>query len=160
LSLLACPGEFAEEIGRDRRRAEAMIDATIPEDWPNADLAEFLPVYASWLAEDPGLLGLGPWLSVERESRTLVGGAGFHGPPKDGAVEIGFDTLAAFRNRGYAAEAARALVEWALLRPDVHRVLARCVPGNAPSMRVLEKIGMRVTEGPAGGGMRWEIRGV
>src|SRR5207302_622650 len=124
LSLVPCPGDFAAEIGRDRSRAAQLIGVTIPDDWPHPDLAELLPVYAELVADDPGRLGFGPWLSIERAGRTLVGGAGFHGPPKEGTVEIGFDTAAAFRNRGYAAEAARALVEWALAHEDVSRVVA------------------------------------
>ncbi len=160
MTLVACPGEIAEDAGRDRARAEELIGATIPDDWPNEDLAEYFPVYAARLAEDPSHLGLGPWLAIERDSATLVGGAGFHGPPKEGEVEIGFDIVAAFRNRGYASEAARALVEWALLREDVTRVVAGCDPGNAQSMRVLEKIGMRVTDSPPSGLLRWAIDAV
>jgi ribosomal-protein-alanine N-acetyltransferase len=134
-----------------------LIGATIPEGWPNDELAEFLPKYAVWLAEDPSRLGYGPWLAIERESATLVGGAGFHGPPREGAIEIGFDVVPEFRNRGYASEVARALVEWGLAREDVTRVVAGCDPGNAPSRRVLEKIGMRVTDSPPGEAIRWVI---
>jgi ribosomal-protein-alanine N-acetyltransferase len=117
-------------------------------------------VYAAWLAEDPSRLGFGPWLAIERNSTMLVGGAGFHGPPKEGEIEIGFDIVAAFRNRGYASETARALVEWGLAREEVTRVVAGCDPSNAPSKRVLEKIGMRVTDSAPNGMLRWAVDAV
>jgi RimJ/RimL family protein N-acetyltransferase len=47
--------------------------------------------------------------------------------------------------RGYATEAARALVGWALGQPDVTAVVAACDAGNAPSIRVLEHVGFTRT---------------
>lgn len=159
LSLRPCPADFAELVLTDRDRAAEMLGVTIPDDWPHPGLAEFLPVYIERLRTGETELGFGPWLSIDKHE-TIVGGAGFIGRPKEGTVEIGFDTHAAFRNRGYAAEAARALVEWGLARDDVSRVIARCDPDNAPSIRVLEKIGMQVVQHPLGERLRWEIRAV
>jgi RimJ/RimL family protein N-acetyltransferase len=48
--------------------------------------------------------------------------------------------------RGYATEAARAIVDWTFSVPTVHRVWATCDTENAASARVLEKIGL-VLEG-------------
>ena len=76
-------------------------------------------------AGDPGLLGLGPWVVVERGARVVVGSAGFLGRPREGALEVGFGVVPAHRNRGFASEAARALVEWGLRRNGVARIVAR-----------------------------------
>jgi ribosomal-protein-alanine N-acetyltransferase len=48
--------------------------------------------------------------------------------------------------RGYATEAARALVGHAFAMMGTHRVIAQCNPANVASWRVLEKIGF-VREG-------------
>lgn len=85
--------------------------------------------------------GFGAWLVFE--GGEVVGDAGFHGPPAGGEVELGYSTLPAHRGHGFASEAARALVEWALGQPGVERVVAEGEPINAASRRVLEKIGMR-----------------
>lgn len=44
---------------------------------------------------------------------------------------------------GYATEAARALVGRAFEVWQAHRVIARCNPENASSVRVMERLGMR-----------------
>ena len=62
------------------------------------------------------------------------------------------------------AEFLPVYIEWlrtvGLARDDVSRVIARCDPDNAPSIRVLEKIGMQVVQHPPGERLRWEIRAV
>lgn len=45
--------------------------------------------------------------------------------------------------RGYATEAAGALLRWAFDTAGLHRVEATCRPENTASARVLEKLGMR-----------------
>jgi len=99
------------------------------------------------------------WAVVARDEASVVGSAGFMGKlPEDGQpIELGYGILLDHRNRGYATEATRALVEWALSQRSVARVIAKCDPANAPSVRVLEKIGMTRC-GEAGGMMLWEVR--
>jgi RimJ/RimL family protein N-acetyltransferase len=47
------------------------------------------------------------------------------------------------QGRGYATEAARALLRVAFERYRLHRVCGRLEPRNEGSARVLEKLGMR-----------------
>jgi RimJ/RimL family protein N-acetyltransferase len=92
---------------------------------------------------------------VERASRTVVGSAGFLGSPtSEGTVELGYGVHGEHRNRGYATEAARALVAWALVQDGVVRVTARCRPANAASIRVLGNAGLEQT-GELDGLIRW-----
>ncbi|HEY9620882.1 MAG TPA: GNAT family N-acetyltransferase [Crinalium sp.] len=44
--------------------------------------------------------------------------------------------------QGYATEAARAVVEWAISLPNIYRVWATCDVENLASVRVLEKCGL------------------
>jgi RimJ/RimL family protein N-acetyltransferase len=81
----------------------------------------------------------GPRLVLERSTGDAVGTAGFFGPPRDGVVEIGYGIVPSRRRRGYATEAARALIELALTQPGVSEIVAHAEPGNAASIRVLEK---------------------
>jgi RimJ/RimL family protein N-acetyltransferase len=81
----------------------------------------------------------GPRLVVERSTGDAVGTAGFFGPPRDGLVEIGYGIIPSRRRRGYATEAARALIELALAQPGVTEIVAHAESGNAASIRVLEK---------------------
>lgn len=111
--------------------------------------------YATTLRADPETLGYGIWLLVEQGGREVVGSAGFLGPPtSEGTVEIGYGLNAAHRNRGYATEAARALVAWARGRDGIVGVTARCRPANAASVRVLTKAGF-VQTGEVDGLTHW-----
>ena len=92
---------------------------------------------------------------IERESATVVGDIGFLGAPRaDGSIEIGYSVIPDRRGRGYATEAARALVDWALRQPGVTTVVAGCDNSNVPSIRTLERLGF-VRTGEAKGQIRW-----
>ena len=95
-------------------------------------------------------------MMVHREERTLVGDLGFKGRPDDeGTVEIGYSVLPAYRRQGFAWEAVRALVKWGLAQQEVRRIVAECSADNGPSIRVLEKAGLRLAQAE-GGLLRWE----
>jgi ribosomal-protein-alanine N-acetyltransferase len=123
-----------------------LIEALIPDDWPDADLADLLRVYRPWIVANPSRLGYGPWIVIARKGRAVVGSAGFQGAPSEQAIELGFGIHAEYRNLGYASEAARALISWGLCQSDVGRIIAKCDPTNAASLRVLEKAGMNRVE--------------
>jgi RimJ/RimL family protein N-acetyltransferase len=91
--------------------------------------------------------GWGLFAIIRSEDGTAVGGAGFHGPPDRGSVEIGYDLSESARGAGWATEAARALCQWALAQPSVMTVLATTEPGNRASQAVLERVGfLRVAD--------------
>jgi RimJ/RimL family protein N-acetyltransferase len=70
-----------------------------------------------------------------------LGGAGFHGPPEAGAVEIGYDLAESARGRGYATEAVGLLTAYALAVAEVDVVLAHTEPDNTASQAVLLRSG-------------------
>jgi ribosomal-protein-alanine N-acetyltransferase len=144
LELLPCSLAVATAlISEEAQEVQRLLDARLPTEWPDPELAEFLPFYADLLRQDPQLLGYGVWLLLERDSRTVVGSAGFLGRPTAAReVEIGYGIHPDFRNRGYATEAARALVAWALEQPGVMRVIAHCDRDNLASHRVVAKTGL------------------
>jgi RimJ/RimL family protein N-acetyltransferase len=98
-----------------------------------------------WLARLAVSAVVDPWVHgfslVQRGSDTVVGSCGFKGPPADGSVEIAYGVSPEQRNRGYATEAAAALVTYAFERADVRVVRAHTLPNSTASQRVLEKCG-------------------
>jgi len=98
------------------------------------------------------------WLVVHAADRVVIGDVGFKGR-SDGAdtVDIGYSILPGYRNQGYAYEAAQALIDWAFAQPGIARVIATCLPDNAPSIRVLEKLGMQRTGATASGMLGWTL---
>lgn len=75
--------------------------------------------------------------------RREVASGGYFGPPKDGAVEIGYSVVEAERGAGYASELVAALSARALALPGVAAVESEAADSNAASLRVLEKCGFR-----------------
>ena len=83
----------------------------------------------------------GQRLVVERATGLVVGGIGLFGPPEDGRIELGYGIVESRRGRGYATEAARALVAATLAQPGITEVVAGVDPANPASVRVLETAG-------------------
>lgn len=95
----------------------------------------------------------GPSASYERfgfgfylvELKEGGGAAGICGLAKRDALEdvdIGFAFLPQFRGRGYAHEAAAAVIEYAGSALGLRRVVAVTARDNRSSIRLLEKLGM------------------
>jgi len=57
--------------------------------------------------------------------------------------EIGWVLHPDYHRRGYASEAASALLRYGFERLGLHRIIATCQPENPASYGVMEKIGMR-----------------
>jgi RimJ/RimL family protein N-acetyltransferase len=98
---------------------------------------------ADLLAQDPAdWLWRTFWQMVTRRVQLHVGELDFHGAPdSQGVVEFGYMVRPLHRNHGYATEAARALVDWALSQPGVTAVRAETDRDNLASQRVLQKLG-------------------
>jgi ribosomal-protein-alanine N-acetyltransferase len=152
MELRPLPAQAAASLPEDRKGASRIIGATLPAEWPQPDLLDVLPLQA---AAPPGEECFGVWVMIERDSGSVVGDIGFVGPPDEsGSVEVGYSVIPDRRRRGYATEAARAIVEWALSQPGVEMIVAGCDSDNAPSIRTLERLGFRRTD-EANGQIRW-----
>ena len=57
--------------------------------------------------------------------------------------EVGWHLNPAYHGQGFATEAASALLEFGFAELDWHRISARCYEGNKPSLRLMERLGMR-----------------
>jgi [ribosomal protein S5]-alanine N-acetyltransferase len=82
---------------------------------------------------------------IEKDNNLVIGDIGFHTPPDElGEVSVGFGIVPVARRRGYAVEALRALLGWALAQPEVRSIHADTDLVNLASQRVLLGAGMRV----------------
>ncbi|MBB6097572.1 ribosomal-protein-alanine N-acetyltransferase [Deinobacterium chartae] len=155
LEIVPFTAELMRAAVHDRGEFARLLDARVPDSWPESDYAQVLPFLLEEALQQDGQQ---PWsaLLIERHERQLVGNAGCRGVQgTGGTVEIGFSIVPEARNRGYATEATRGLIEWALAQPGVKRVMAECRADNAASKRVLEKAGMHCVH-RVGDLMLWE----
>jgi len=137
-----------------------MIEAMTP--------AEKAELSADWLALLHASKLADPWTHgfslVLRDSDTVVGKAGFKGPPAaDGVVEIAYGLSPDYQGKGYATEAAEALTAYAFSSGKVRVVRAHTLPESNASARVLTKCGFRrigeVIDPEDGLVWRWEKEG-
>jgi RimJ/RimL family protein N-acetyltransferase len=90
--------------------------------------------------------GFGKWAVVEKASGDVIGYCGlakFNDRVLPGEVEIGYRLARSHWGKGYATEAARAVVSCAFDTLELPRVIAVIDPENVASLRVAEKLGMR-----------------
>jgi RimJ/RimL family protein N-acetyltransferase len=98
---------------------------------------------------------------VHRDDQRVIGAASFKGPPDDdGVVEIAYGIVPRYQGRGYATEAASALVRFACERVDVRTIRAHTLPEPNASTHVLAKCGFHqlgeVVDPEDGPVWRWE----
>ncbi|NVZ20397.1 GNAT family N-acetyltransferase [Pseudomonas costantinii] len=87
-----------------------------------------------------GLLGLGMHV---RETGELVGMVSLRITTRHLYGHLGGWVAAHCRNRGYAAEAASAVMDFGFIELGLQRVGSQCFGRNKESARVMEKIGLR-----------------
>jgi [ribosomal protein S5]-alanine N-acetyltransferase len=63
--------------------------------------------------------------------------------PGSRVADMGYELAPSHWGRGYATEAARAVLDFGFAELDLHRVGAHCIAENTASARVLRKLGMR-----------------
>ena len=125
------------------------VDAQVPSDWPPGEYdRDALQFFYDRLAEGgDAAVGWYSWYAVlcpDDGRRTLVGAAGFFGPPVDGVAEIGYSICAAWRGQGLAGKIIASLAEYAATK-GVHTLRARTFETNPASIKVLLKQGFRST---------------
>jgi RimJ/RimL family protein N-acetyltransferase len=127
--------------------------------------ADKAQVSADWLARLGGSASADPWTHgfsiVHRGTGAAVGSCGFKAPPTaDGAVEIAYGIDPDHQGKGYATEAATALLDFAFADSRVRVVRAHTLPEANASTRVLTKCGLRcigeVIDPEDGPVWRWE----
>jgi RimJ/RimL family protein N-acetyltransferase len=131
-----------------RGDVERELDAALPEGWPDEHDAGFLRFRQRQVERAPQAER---WLVravILREPvRTMIGHAGFHGQPgvngkqDPEAVELGYTIFEPYRGRGYATEAAQALMDWARREHGISRFIASVAPTNDPSLAIVRKLG-------------------
>jgi RimJ/RimL family protein N-acetyltransferase len=79
-----------------------------------------------------------------KDSDALIGDVGLYVRGDDPRLgEIGYTLARDQQGHGYATEAVRALLDYAFATLTLHRVTASADCRNAPSFKLLERVGMR-----------------
>lgn len=140
-----------------KEAALAMVEGLSAEDRAHVSADWLEKVHASD-SDDPWTFGFTMML---RESGQPIGNCGFNGPPDSEAmVEIAYGVDEEHQGKGYATEAAEAMVKFAFGSGLVSVVRANTFPEENASGRVLTKCGFvfvgEVDDPEEGLVWRWE----
>ena len=142
LELVAATATMARADVNDRPRLAELLDSSIPKSWPPATLLDVQEYFAVQLEKGAAVPGWWSWYILEREPRTLIGSAGFMGPPDDvGTVTMGYSIVEGYESQGYATELVGGLLRWTAETGRVNHVYATTFERHYGSVRVLEKNG-------------------
>ena len=87
--------------------------------------------------------GFGLWLCEAKASGEALGICGLIKRDTLEDVDLGFAFLPRFRGQGFAHEAAAAVLDYGREVLELDRIVAITSPDNAPSIRLLGKLGLR-----------------
>lgn len=90
--------------------------------------------------------GLGVWVVEMKRSRRFLGASGLVYYDDTPEVEVGYRFLKENWNKGYATEAAFALLQYGFETLKLKKIVSSAHIHNRASTRVMEKIGMRFVD--------------
>ena len=111
---------------------------------PMTSLQQAQDLLASY--PDFDTVGYGRWGCVLKEEQKLIGFCGLKYLHDLDIVDVRYRLLPKYWGRGLATEAALATVQHGFDVLNLDQIIGLVLPQNAASIRVLEKIGMRLEE--------------
>jgi RimJ/RimL family protein N-acetyltransferase len=146
-------------IETTRLRVRRFVDADLPaflayrndpeiarfQSWESTSEEQVYDLFATMRAEEPGHSGGGFQFAVAlRADDALIGDVYLRLLDYDERQgEIGYTLAREWQGRGYAQEAVGAVLGYAFDTLGLHRMTALVDQQNAPSIALLERIGMR-----------------
>ena len=115
------------------------------EGWVNYRLEQAKEFVKEQMDFEPGIPDTWFQIAIElRDTGNLIGDLAIHTLPQDiNQVEIGFTLSSIYQNKGFGVEVVRSLLGYIFNVLNKHRVIAITDVRNIPSIKLLEKVGMR-----------------
>jgi RimJ/RimL family protein N-acetyltransferase len=122
----------------DRRVARHLI--AVPSPYPVSLAARWIAGRIAWWNSGRGLT-----LAIARRANPgeLLGSVSLRRFVRDARAELGYWLGATEWGKGFATEAADAMIDFGFRELGLERIYAHVLAGNAASCRVLEKLGMQ-----------------
>lgn len=115
------------------------------EGWVNYSLEQAEEFVKEQMGFEPGIPDTWFQIAIElKNAGTLIGDLAIHTLPQDiNQVEIGFTISPIYQKKGFGIEAVRCILWYIFNVLHKHRVIAITDVRNEPSIKLLEKVGMR-----------------
>ena len=85
----------------------------------------------------------GNWATIEKETGSFIGLCGLSWLEDKSDVEVSYLFAKVAWGKGYATEIAEAIIKYGFENAGLKRIVALVYPQNAPSIHVIEKLGMK-----------------
>jgi [ribosomal protein S5]-alanine N-acetyltransferase len=126
----------------DRPTFAYTLKAHVPREWPPDQITpEVIEEFIRRIQAEDRKIWSFYWLLRQKSSEpVLIGNGGFLAH-ESGTLEIGYSMLSQYQSKGYATEAVKSMLQWALSNFKEDRIIAYTYPHLKASIRVLEKNG-------------------
>lgn len=115
--------------------------------WPDDEVLDTLPKIINKLSEVDSPTGFESWMIIKKDSKEIIGDAGFKGfNIEEFNADLGYGIIEIERRKGYAQEAAKALIKWAFSNKKLKEITARCMADNINSMNLLNKLNFKLVK--------------
>lgn len=146
LKILACNTQILQAAIEGNEILARKLNCSVPEDWTEFGVGA-LQYSLAKLSEEDTETGWWTYLPVHIQDNKLIGSGGYKGKPtNEGIVEIGYEITPEYRNRGFATEMTKGLIENAFTHENVKIILAHTLGHENPSTKVLQKCGFEKIE--------------
>lgn len=106
--------------------------------WDSIEQArEFLISYPDYRKNN-----MGRWAAIRKQDNAMIGWCGLK-LHEDGLVDLGYRLFKKYWNLGYATEASIASLKYGFETLGLAEIVARAIPENKASIRIMEKCGMQ-----------------
>lgn len=79
---------------------------------------------------------------VRKEDNAYLGWCGLKYFPETNEVDLGYRFMKKYWGMGYATEASRVCLEYGFMTLNLPRIIAKAMPDNKGSIKVMQKLGM------------------
>lgn len=141
--MISCDTKLFEVIFKGNDALSDYLHVEVPDQWTEFGEAPLRYGYEK-IRNTSADSGWWTYLILHRRDQKLIGTCGYKGKPDaSGNVEIGYEILENYRNRGLATEAAMGLIKHAFSHEAVNLVTAHTLAEENASVSVLRKCGFR-----------------
>lgn len=126
-----------QRLAGDRAVAETTL--LIPHPYPDGAAEQWIGTHEAAFEKGEGVV----FAITGRQDGALLGAISLDIRPAHQRAEMGYWIGRPYWNRGYATEAAAAMVDYAFNRLELNRIHAEHFSQNLASGRVMDKIGMK-----------------
>lgn len=141
LKLIPCDPEILKSAIAGNEHLTHHMNVTVQDNWTEFGI-EALQYSLERLLQGEEEYGWWTYFPIHIQDNKLIGSGGYKGKPSpEGYVELGYEIAPDYRNRGFATEMTKGLIENAFKDHRVKSIIAHTLGQENPSTKVLQKCG-------------------